>query len=192
MSVEPNLPDKGCPVPSLSDACPASPRGQHCPAQKEARKPSLGFKNVTSARGNLDVTDFRQLAEAAIQANRNQSDFKNSPLFHFHLSNKHGYKYLTALSLSYTSYLGYLFEAQSFTKEERNCSRKHQKSHQYRSWQQLGEARPSLPDDFCRVMLSGCGESSYTPRHLASLCSFPAWQLPVKQTRASPTKQAPS
>lgn len=57
MSVEPNLPDKGCPVPSLSDACPASPRGQHCPAQEEARKHSLGSKNVTSARGNLDVTD---------------------------------------------------------------------------------------------------------------------------------------
>lgn len=147
---------------------------------------------MTSARRNLDATDFRQLAEAAIQANRNQSDFKNSPLLHFHLSNKHGYRYLTALSLWYTSYVGYLFEVQSFTKEKRNCSRKHQKSHQYCSWQQLGEARPSLPDDFFRVMLSGCGESSHTPRHLASLCSFPARQLPVKQTRVSPTKQAPS
>lgn len=66
------------------------------------------------------------------------------------------------------------------------------KSSRYYTWQQLWGSRAQAPGWFWQKEALWTWRILPRPRHLAGLCSSQVWQLPLKQSRVSPTKRAPT
>lgn len=89
--------------PSLCGVRPSLCLGvlaQVCPESSalvpERHKALPGSKYRTATGRNSDVTDYRQLAQVSIQAERIGSDLKTTPLPHCHFSDQRSYKYSAA------------------------------------------------------------------------------------------------